>query len=140
MAEWLRAVIAFGSGVAGLSVLFPPSHSTHVFHSSPSRTHPWSVHSHHDFGFVFSSRTGFGAFLVSRRFSSSPPRVAEHPRTANCVLPVVCASTDKNGAVFPHAGPPLSVLFLAGSDCLPTHKHSSIWGAHSELRAVLLHP
>ena len=109
-------------------------------HSSPSRTHPWSVHSHHDFGFVFSSRTGFGAFLVSRRFSSSPPRVAEHPRTAIRVLPVSGASTGKNGFVFPHAGPPLSVLFLAGSDCLPTHKHSSVWGAHSELRAVLLHP
>ena len=56
------------------------------------------------------------------------------------VLPVSGASTGKNGFVFPHAGPPLSVLFLTGSDCLPTHKHSSVWGAHSELRAVLLHP
>ena len=56
------------------------------------------------------------------------------------VLPVVCASTDKNGAVFPHAGPPLSVPFLAGSDCLTTHRYSSVWGAHGELRAVLLHP
>ena len=38
------------------------------------------------------------------------------------VLPVSGASTEKNGFVFPHAGPPLSVLFLAGSDCLLTHR------------------
>ena len=30
MAEWLRAVIAFGSGVAGLSAPYPHPHSTHV--------------------------------------------------------------------------------------------------------------
>ena len=29
MAEWLRAVIAFGSGVAGLSVPYPHPHTTH---------------------------------------------------------------------------------------------------------------
>ena len=56
------------------------------------------------------------------------------------VLPVSGASTGKNGAVFPHAGPPLSVPFLAGSDCLTTHRYSSVWGTHGELRAVLLHP
>ena len=56
------------------------------------------------------------------------------------VLPIVCASTDKNGAVFPHAEPPLSVPFFSGSDCLTTHMYSSVWGAHGELRAVLLHP
>ena len=56
------------------------------------------------------------------------------------VLPVSGASADKNGAVFPHAGPPLSVPFLVGSDCLTTHRYSSVWGAHEELRAILLHP
>ena len=29
MAEWLRAVISFGSGVAGLSVPYPHPHTTH---------------------------------------------------------------------------------------------------------------
>ena len=35
MAEWLRAVIAFGSGVAVLPVLFPHAHSTHDFPFTP---------------------------------------------------------------------------------------------------------
>ena len=62
--------------------------------------------------------------FVTSRFCCSSPRVAKHPvttilrppsrfstsRTSNFrVLPVVRSSTDKNRAVFPHAGPPLSV-------------------------------
>ena len=85
---WLvvEAVIAFGSGVAGLSVPCPRAHSTHdcihspLFHDSSLPTF-WDLH---DYG--------------------------------------------------------LSVIFLAGSDCLPTRRYSSVWGTHSELRAVLLHP
>ena len=96
---WLSGwvVIAFGSGVAGLSVLFPHPHSTHdpwlplpvLFSSRACSLCPWCVLStacsltHHDFGSVGSSRTGFGAFLVSRGFSSSPPRVAEAPTHCN---------------------------------------------------------
>ena len=34
----------------------------------------------------------------------------------------------------------MSVPFLAGSDWLPTPWYSSVWGAHREMRAVLLHP
>ena len=45
---------------------------------------PWPVHySHHDFGLFLLTHRFWGRFWVSHRFSSSPPRVAEHPRTAN---------------------------------------------------------
>ena len=48
-------------------------------------------------------------FIFSHR-SSSLNDCAEGSRTSNFrVLPIVCSSTDKNGAVFPHAGPPLFV-------------------------------
>ena len=52
---WLvvEVVIAFGSGVAGLSVPYPHSHSTHDFLHSTLGLHllhdailPWPVHSH----------------------------------------------------------------------------------------------
>ena len=88
-----------------------------------------------------SSRTGFGGrFWTHAGFLPLPHELLSTHELQICVLPVVCASTGKNGAVFLHAGPPLSVIFLAGSDCLPTRRYSSVWGAHSELRAVLLHP
>ena len=86
----VEAVNAFGSGVAGLSVLCPPSHSTHVcpFFSLTQ-----------EIGFnprfcCFSPHAQVlgGRFLVPRRFSSSPPRVAEHPRTANS-SPSCCLCT-----------------------------------------------
>ena len=82
----------------------------------------------------------FWLFISSRRYSSTLHELLSTQERQIRVLPVVCASTDKNRAAFPHAGPPLSVPFFAGSDCLPTHRYSSVWGAHSELRAVLLHP
>ena len=136
----VEAVNSFGSGVAGLSAL--PTCPIHPCLPILLLTHSSLVSSLSPrfWGLLAPHAQVLGAFLVSRRFSSSPPRVAEHPRTANCVLPVVCASIDKNGAVFPHAGPPLSVPFLVGSDCLTTHRYSSVWGAHEELRAILLHP
>ena len=87
-------------------------------------------------------------FLMERKntlfthadFSSSLHELLSTHEPQIRVLPAVCASTDKNGAVFPHAGPPLSVPFLAGSDCFTTHMYSFVWGAQGELRAVLLHP
>ena len=108
----VEAVNAFGSGVAGLSVLCPPAHFTHV---CPL----------------------YWLFISSRRPSSSPHELLNTHELQNCILPVVCASTDKNGAIFPHAGPPLSVLFLAGSDCLPTHRYCSVWVVFPIVRAVL---
>ena len=137
----VEAVNAFESGVAGLSVLCPPVHSTHVCPFF-SLTHSSLVSSlYHDFCFFFSSRTGFGGIFWSHAdFSSSLQELLSTHELKIHVLPVVCASTDKNGAVFPHAGPPLSIPFLAGSDCLTTHMYSSVWGAHGELRDVLLHP
>ena len=89
---------------------------------------------------VGSSRTGFGRFWSHADFSSSLHELLSTHELQICVLPVSGASTGKNGAVFPHAGLPLSVPFIAGLDCLTTHMYSSVWGAHSELRAVLLHP
>ena len=145
-----------GMGVAGLSFL-SPMHTppivdfwmerknalfTHAdFYSSPRvakwgrlaiRILPIAVHPHAQVLGVFGLTQTF-IFIFT-------PRVAKHPWTAIRVLPVACSSMDKNRAAFPHAGPPLSVPFFAGSDCLPTHWYSSIWGAHGELRAVLLHP
>ena len=119
---------------------YPFSHSTHVC-PFLSLTHSSLVSSlYHDFWSVGFSCMGSGRFWVSRRFSSSPHELLSTHELQNRVLPVVCASTGKNGAVFLHAGPPLSVIFLAGSDCLPTRRYSSVWGAHSELRAVIFHP
>ena len=109
-------------------------------HSSPSRTLPWSVHSHHNFGLLAPHAQVLGRFWSHAGFLPLPHELLSTHELQIHILPVVCAPTDKNGAIFPHVGPPLYVLFLAGSDCLPTHRYSSVWGAHSELRAVLLHP
>ena len=127
--------------MAGLLVLCPHAHSTHVFPFF-SLTHSSLVSSlYHDFWFCFSSRTGFGGVFGSHvGFLPLPHELLSTHELQIRVLPVSGASTGKNGAVFLHAGPPLSVIFLTGSDCLPTHKHSFVWGAHSELRAMLLHP
>ena len=100
--EWLlvvEAVIIFGSGVVGLSVL------THT-HTPPT------------VDFTMAGKTFTHSpirnltillFILSHK-SSSLHDCAEGSRTSNFhVLPVVCSSMDKNGVVFPHAGPPLSV-------------------------------
>ena len=70
---WLRAFIAEVVLVVGGCQRYPIAHSTHVFHSSPSRTLPWSVHSTTILGLLAPHAQVLGAFLVSRRFSSSPP-------------------------------------------------------------------
>ena len=114
----VMVVNIFGSGVAGLSIHAsthtPPIVDFWMERKNDYHTHMWIL--------FFS------------------PRVDKHPRTANLRPSCCCAPTDKNRAVLPHAGPPLSVPFLAGSDCLPTHRYSSVWGTHSEMRDVLLHP
>ena len=124
----VEAVNAFGSGVAGLSVLCPPAHSTHVCHSSPSRTLPWSVHFHHDFVFGSSSRTGWGGgFGLRQTFSWLHELLSTHALKFH-VLAVDCSSTDKNGAVSPHAGPPL-LCNLTQRDSFPIFPltHRNFW-------------
>ena len=91
------------------------------------------------FGLILLTHRLGGGFGLRRTFSWVHELLSTHALKFR-VLAVDCSSTDKNGAAFPHAGPPLSVPFLAGSDCLTTHRYSSVWGAHGELRAVLLHP
>ena len=75
-------------------------------HSSPSRTHPWSVHSHHDFGFVFLLTHRFwGVFSLTQTFSGAP-RVAEAPTHCNS-RPCCCFvhPRAKSELFSPHAGP-----------------------------------
>ena len=137
----VEAVNAFGSGVAGLSVLFPHAHSTHVcpFFSLTHSSLVSSLSPRFCFEILLTHRF-WGVFGSHAGFLPLPHELLSTHELQIHVLPAVCASTDKNGAVFPHAGPPLAVPFLAGSDCLTTHRYSSVWGAHGELRAVLLHP
>ena len=137
----VEAINSFGSGVAGLSVLCPPSHSTHVcpFFSLTHSSLVSSLSPRFCFWILLTHRF-WGCFWSHASFLPLPHELLSTHELQICVLPVSGASTGKTGAVFPHAGPPLSVLFLAGSDCLPTHRYSSVCGAHRELRAVLLHP
>ena len=110
------AVIAFGSGVAGLSVLCPHPHSTHdsmlalpvLFSSRACSLCPWCILStacsltHHDFESVGSSRTGFG-------------RIWSH----------------------------MGVLFLSTSCCSPSRRELLLLLTHSQFRvlsAVVVHP
>ena len=71
----------------------------------------------------------WGRFGLTQVFFLSPHELLSTHELQIHVLPVSGASTGKNGAVFPHAGPPLSVPFIAGSDCLPMRMYSSVWGA-----------
>ena len=109
---WLRAFIAEVVVVVAGCQPYPLAQSTHVGHSSPSRTLPWSVYTLPRFLVVFSSRTGFwGRFWSHTDSSSSLHEFLSTHDLQIRVLPVSGASTGKNGAAFPHAGPPLSVLF-----------------------------
>ena len=120
---------------------YPFFHSTHVFPFFTLTHSPWSVLTLTTiFGLLALTQGFLGHFWSHAGFLPLLHELLSTHELQIRVLPIVCASMDKNGAIFSHTGPPLSVLFLAGSDCLPTHKHSSVWGAHSELRAVLLHP
>ena len=80
---WLRAFIAEVVVVVEGCQPYPLAHSTHVFHSSPSRTLPWSVHSHHDFWVCWAPHAqALGDFGLTQAFSSSP-RVAKRSGTCN---------------------------------------------------------
>jgi len=95
------AVNCFGSGVAGLSV--------HASTHTPPIVDFWMERKN--------------ALFTHADFSSSLHELLNTHAMKFHVLPAVCSSTGKNGAVFPHAGPPLSVLFLTGSDCFLTHRN-----------------
>ena len=76
------AVIAFGSGVAGLSVLCPHPHSTH----DPMLALPVLLVPHAQV---------LDEFGLTWAFCSSP-RVAEHPMTANS-RPLHCCAFSRRG-------------------------------------------
>ena len=96
------------------------------------------LHAHSTHSWLLNGKEN--ALFTHADFSSSLHELLNTHALKFRVLPVVCSPTGKNRAVFPHAGPPLSVLFLSGSNCFPTHRYSSVWGSHSELRAVRFHP
>ena len=100
----VMVVNCFGSGVAGLSVhasMHTPPLLTSLTQEISTLTTILSV---------FSSRIGSQHFLVSRRHFSWLHKLLNTHALKFCVLLVVCSPTDKNGASFPHAGPPL--LFI----------------------------
>ena len=92
---------------------YPLAHSTHVGHSSPSRTLPWSVHSLTTIlGLLVPHAQVLDEFGLTQAFCSSP-RVAKHPLNANSRPLYCCAShvegffprfplTLRNFWVFPH--------------------------------------
>ena len=81
--------------VAGCQ-LYPLAHSTHVFHSSPSRTPPWSVHTLTTILVCWLLMQGLWAFLGLTQFFFLSPRVAEYPRTAkSCPSCCVCIHGQK---------------------------------------------
>ena len=115
-------VIAFGSGVAGLSVLCPHPHSTHD--SRLARPVLFFILMHSSLGSSLSPRFWLfashaevlGAFLVSRRHFLGAPRVAEAPTHCNSRRCCCFVHPQAKSDFFsPHAGP----LLL----CILTH-----WG------------
>ena len=93
---WLRAFIAEVVVVVGGCQPYPIAHSTHVAHSSPSHTPPWSVHSLTTiFGLLVPHAQVLDEFGLTWAFCSSP-RVAEHPLTAN-LRPLHCCASSRRG-------------------------------------------
>ena len=93
---WLRAFIAEVVVVVGGCQPYPIAHSTHVGHSSPSRTPPWSVHSLTTIlGLLVPHAQVLDEFGLTQAFCSSP-RVAEHPLTANS-RPLHCCAFSRRG-------------------------------------------
>ena len=96
MAEWLRAVIAFGSGVAGLSAPYPHPHSTHapmlvlpVLFVSLTRNHCCSLHAQEVFphageGSASSSAHHFGCVLIRAHMRSCFPSRRGRVRFSSC--------------------------------------------------------
>lgn len=73
----------------------PPTSS----HSSPSRTLPWSVHSHHDFRLLAPHALALGDFGLTQTFSRAP-WVAKHPCTVIRILAVVLFIHGQNQSCF----------------------------------------
>ena len=93
---WLREFIAEVVVVVGGCQPYPISHSTHIAHSSPSRTPPWSVHSLTTIlGLLVPHAQVLGEFGLTQAFCSSP-RVAKHPLTANS-RPLYCCASHEEG-------------------------------------------
>ena len=87
---WLRAFIAEVVVVVGGYQPYPIAHSTHVVHSSPSRTLPWSVHST-TMLVCWLLMQGLWVFLGLTQVFFLSPRVAEYPRIAkSCPSCCVC--------------------------------------------------
>ena len=98
---WLRAFIAEVVVVVGGCQPYPISHSTHVAHSSPSRTLPWLV-------FTLSPRFlvcwllthRLWAILVSCKHFLRLHELLKHPRTVIRILAVVLFIHGKNRSCF----------------------------------------
>ena len=79
---------------------YPLAHSTHVFHYSPSRTHPWLVDTlTTNLGLLASHAQALGDFSLTQTFSGLHELLSTHELQIR-VLPVSGASTGKNGFVF----------------------------------------
>ena len=111
---WLRQLMAFGSGVAGLSVL------THT-HTPPARnTHALSpLH-------VTSTVCSFITVVHPHADIPLSKTVLECWCTPNHVLSIVCSSTHKLGAVRPHAGTVVCSL-PSHVGVLPFHAQFGSW-------------
>ena len=116
------AVIVLGCGVAGLSVL---AYALHSIRPHPSRrlfflptgckTLKTCIFASSPLLFILTHR--FLVFLVSRRhFLGSTSLLNTHELQIH-ILPVVCASTDKNRFVLHSRAASIVCSFLTGSDC-----------------------
>ena len=98
---------------------YPFSHSTHVAHSSPSRTLPWSVHTLTTDLVCWLLTHRIWAILVSRRHFLGLHELLKHPRTVIRVLAVVLFIHGQNRSCF---------LLTQGLYC---------WNPHAENRVCL---
>ena len=111
-----------GSGVAGLSVL------AHM-HTPPLLTSRWQQKCSRTLQFATSQFCCSPPQSVRSSRCSSTCRdftlhdCAEGSHTSNSRPSFCCASMDKNGAVLPHAGPPLSVHSSRGLIVPLTHRN-----------------
>ena len=96
---WLRAFIAVVVVVVGGCQPYPIAHSTHVCHSSPSRTLPWSALSPR-FLVCWLLTHRLWAILVSRRHFLGLHELLKHPRTVIHVLADVLFLHGKNRSCF----------------------------------------
>ena len=83
--------------------------------------HP-RAHSTTTFDFTMEGKTFMHSSLMQTFFFSLHD-CAEGSRTSNSRPSCCCASTDKNGVVLPHAGPPLSVHSSRGLIVPLTHRN-----------------